>query len=131
MDNSKVIDIVLEYLRNKQNLTDLEKDILSSLNKLNEKPFDRSGTEQKLIENNIKYENMLIPMQLGDEAHLLPFAQLSDDEIWNNLYLQVLGLCLKELQAADIHRWCRWKTSISILPEIFMRLQALTISLQQ
>lgn len=98
MDNSKVIDIVLEYLRNKQNLTDLEKDILSSLNKLNEKPFDRSGTEQKLIENNIKYENMLIPMQLGDEAHLLPFAQLSDDEIWNNLYLQVLGLCLKELQ---------------------------------
>lgn len=25
MDNSKVIDIVLEYLRNKQNLTDLEK----------------------------------------------------------------------------------------------------------
>ena len=92
MDNSKVIDIVLEYLRNKQNLTDLEKDILSSLNKLNEKPFDRSGTEQKLI------ENMLIPMQLGDEAHLLPFAQLSDDEIWNNLYLQVLGLCLKELQ---------------------------------
>lgn len=98
MDNSKVIDIVLEYLRNKQNLTDLEKDILSSLNKLNEKPFDRSGTEQKLIENNIKYENMLIPMQLGDEAHLLPFAQFSDDEIWNNLYLQVLGLCLKELQ---------------------------------
>lgn len=53
MDNSKVIDIVLEYLRNKQNLTDLEKDILSSLNKLNEKPFDRSGTEQKLIENNL------------------------------------------------------------------------------
>ena len=98
MDNSKVIDIVLEYLRNKQNLTDLEKDILSSLDKLNEKPFDRSGTEQKLIENNIKYENMLIPMQLGDEAHLLPFAQLSDDGIWNNLYLQVLGLCLKELQ---------------------------------
>lgn len=98
MDNSKVIDIVLEYLRNKQHLTDLEKDIFSSLNKLNEKPFDRSGTEQKLIENNIKYENMLIPMQPGDEAQLLPFTQLSDDEIWNNLYLQVLEFCLKELQ---------------------------------
>ncbi len=98
MDNSKVIDVVLEYLRNKQNLTDLEKDILSSLDKLNEKPFDRKGIERKLIENNIKYENMFISTQPGDETHLLPFAQLSDIEIWNNLYLQVLGLCLKELQ---------------------------------
>lgn len=36
-------------------LSDLEKDILSAFEKYTERPFDRKGAEQKVIENNSRY----------------------------------------------------------------------------
>ena len=39
-------------------LSDLEKDILSTLDKYVERPFDRKGSEQKVLENNFRYPDI-------------------------------------------------------------------------
>ena len=49
MSSNVVIQIVLEYLNQKYVLSELEKDILSTITKYNEIPFDRNGAENKEI----------------------------------------------------------------------------------
>ena len=41
MSRDVVIQTVLEYLNQKNDLSDLEKDIISTITKCNEQPFDR------------------------------------------------------------------------------------------
>ncbi len=55
MSRDVVVQAVFEHLQQKYDLSDLEKDIMSTLSKYNEQPFDRKGTEQKVVENNRKY----------------------------------------------------------------------------
>lgn len=53
-------DMILEYLKNKKVLTDLEQDIVSSINVLNKVPYNRTDLENKIIENNIKYPEHMV-----------------------------------------------------------------------
>ena len=48
MSSDVVVQTVLEYLKQKYDLSDLEKDIISTITKYNEYPFDRKGAEQKM-----------------------------------------------------------------------------------
>ena len=45
-------NFLIEYLRQKQYLTDLEKDILDTWNELQKNPFDRSAAQKQVIQNN-------------------------------------------------------------------------------
>lgn len=96
MDRGLVIDVVLEYLEQKKDLSSLEKDIVSSMSKYTEQPFDRKGIEQKVIENNMKYSDIFSPLSKMPGMYSKPLDQLSDAEAANSLYIQIVALCQKE-----------------------------------
>jgi patatin-like phospholipase/acyl hydrolase len=90
------INVVLLYLQQKTNFSDLEKDILSTAYKYNEQPFDRKGAELKVTENNAKHTDIFVTISSAPGICTKPFAQCSDEEVKNNLYMQLGELCLKE-----------------------------------
>ena len=55
MNREDLLNTILNYFKQKGMLSDLEKDILSAFEKYTERPFDRKGAEQKVIENNSRY----------------------------------------------------------------------------
>ena len=95
MDRGMVIDVVLKYLEQKKDLSALE-DIVSSMSKYTEQPFGRKGIEQKVIENNMKYSDIFIPLSKMPGMYSKPLDQLSDAEAGNSLYIQIVALCQKE-----------------------------------
>lgn len=96
MSSNVVIQIVLEYLNQKYVLSELEKDILSTITKYNEIPFDRNGAENKVIENNMKYKDIETAIKMVPGISVIPFAEVSDEGIRDNLKMQIEAMCLKE-----------------------------------
>ena len=96
MSNDVIIQTVLEYLKHKNDLSDLEKDIISTVTKFNEKPFDRKGSEQKIIENNLKYPDITMAIKLVPGISVIPFNKVSDEGVQENLKLQIEAMCFKE-----------------------------------
>lgn len=96
MSSNVVIQIVLEYLNQKYVLSELEKDILSTITKYNEIPFDRNGAENKVIENNMKYKDIETAIEMVPGISVIPFTEVSDEGIRDNLKMQIEAMCLKE-----------------------------------
>ena len=66
------IQVVLEFLKQKDELSELEKDILSTIMKYIEIPFDRDGAERKIIENNAKYKDIVIVIKMVPGVREIP-----------------------------------------------------------
>ena len=96
MSSNVVIQTVLEYLNQKYELSELEKDILSTITKYNEIPFDRNGAENKVIENNVKYKDIATAIKMVPGISVIPFTEVSDEGIRDNLKMQIEAMCLKE-----------------------------------
>lgn len=96
MSSNVVIQTVLEYLNQKYELSELEKDILSTITKYNEIPFDRNGAENKVIENNVKYKDIATAIKMIPGISVIPFTEVSDEGIRDNLKMQIEAMCLKE-----------------------------------
>ncbi len=96
MSRDVVIQTVLEYLNQKNDLSDLEKDIMSTLSKYNEQPFDRKGAEQKVIENNLKYPDISTAIKMVPGISVIPFTEVSDEGVRDNLKMQIEAMCFKE-----------------------------------
>ena len=96
MSSDVVVQTVLEYLQQKYDLSDLEKDIMSTLSKYNEQPFDRKGAEQKVIENNRKYPDILTAIEMVPGIRKIPFFEVSDEGVRDNLKMQIEAMCFKE-----------------------------------
>ena len=96
MSSNVVIKIVLEYLNQKYELSELEKDILSTIAKYNEIPFDRNGAENKVIENNMKYKDIETAIKMVPGVEVISFAEVSDEGVRDNLKMQMEAMCLKE-----------------------------------
>lgn len=90
-----VVEIVIEYLKKKGDLTDLESDIISTITKYNEHPFDRKGAEQKVTENNAKYQDIFVAITAMPGIIVIPFSQVSDEDVRHNLKLQIEAMCFK------------------------------------
>lgn len=101
MNGNDWIEIALNYLNRKGILTDLEKDLLSTINKYNEWPFDRNGSIQKIQENNLSYPELFIRISAQPGIANKPFNSATDMEIYNNLYLQVQAMCEKVMSIVD------------------------------
>ena len=96
MSRDVVVQTVLEYLQKKYDLSDLEKDIMSTLSKYNEQPFDRKGAEQKVIENNRKYPDILTAIEMVPGIRKIPFFEVPDEGVRDNLKMQIEAMCFKE-----------------------------------
>lgn len=96
MSRDVVVQAVLEYLQQKYDLSDLEKDIMSTLFKYNEQPFDRKGAEQKVVENNRKYSDISTAIKMVPGINVIPFSEVSDEGVRDNLKMQIEAMCFKE-----------------------------------
>lgn len=96
MSSDVVVQTVLKYLKQKYDLSDLEKDIISTITKYNEYPFDRKGAEQKVVENNLKYPDISTAIKMIPGISVIPFTEVSDEGIRDNLKMQIEAMCLKE-----------------------------------
>ena len=92
------IDIIIKILLEKTNLSELEKDIVESYNTYLKE--DKKDIISKIVENRIKYnmitaETSVAKMQTQGKTQLVSFDNLTNDELKNNLYNQILLMCTK------------------------------------
>lgn len=85
-------DMILEYLKNKKVLTDLEQDIVSSINVLNKVPYNRTDLENKIRENNIKYPDIWFKTMMQPGNVQISFKELSDQQIKESLFMQIQNM---------------------------------------
>ena len=95
--DEQVIDLLLEYLKQKEMLLDWEKDVLSTINIYRMIPFDRDAGKKKDIENNSKYPDICLSIHMVEGRTSKPFDQASDEDIRCNLKWQIEIMCVKAL----------------------------------
>lgn len=96
MDDYHFLELILNYLKQKGILSDLDKDMLSTIDKFTERTFDRKGSEQKIIENNSRYPDIFLSISAMPGIERRPFDNLTDSEVQNNLFLQIQAMWIKE-----------------------------------
>lgn len=97
MTRNDAIKALIEYLKQQQCITDLEKDILDTANEISKNPFDRNSAENKVRTNNLNYPEIFAAINLSPATTVRPFSQVSDDDIRYNLQCQLELLCEKRL----------------------------------
>lgn len=87
---------LIEYLKQKQYLTDLEKGILDTWNELQKNPFDRSAAQKQVVQNNAKHPEIFVAIAALPATETRPFEQATDSDIRYNLEKQLAALAAKE-----------------------------------
>ena len=87
---------LIEYLRQKQYLTDLEKDILDTWNELQKNPFDRSAAQRQVLQNDAKYPEIFFAIAALPTTVSRPIKRMTELDIHYNLENQLAALAAKE-----------------------------------
>ena len=90
------VDMILEYLKLNGTISDLEKDILDTFDKLAKQPFSREDAQKKVGENYTKYSDIIVSAGLTLGGSFIPLQDLSNKELHDNLCVQLIKLCEKE-----------------------------------
>lgn len=99
--NHSEIKVLIECLKEKQFITELEKDILDSWHELQTELFNRQELEKKIMENNAKYPEIFVEISTTPGIITKPFKQVTDEEVRKNLLMQVELLCVKEINETE------------------------------
>ena len=87
-----VLNSVLEELKNKKLITELEKDIVDAIKVYIKKPFNRRDVELKILEIESKYNYLINFANLVQNPVKCPIDSLNDSELRNNLYFRIIKL---------------------------------------
>lgn len=93
--------LLFACLKEKEYLTDLEKDILDTWNEIQKKPFDRASAQRQVIQNNVKYPDIFAAISARPTVNIRPFTQVTESNIQYNLKEQLTALALKEGRPAE------------------------------
>lgn len=93
-----IVDMILEYLKEKEKLSPLENDILKISQLCTERPVNRTEATRKILEVDANYPDVATIIRTAPGTRLVPFDCLSDDNILGNLYTRLVGLCIKEAE---------------------------------
>ena len=88
--------LLIAYLRQKQYITDLERDILNTWNELHKDPFDRKSAQAQIIKNNTKHPDVFTAVSALPTTVIRPFDQVTENDIRYNLGEQLEALAMKE-----------------------------------
>ena len=88
--------LLIEYLRQKERITPLEKDILDTYNEIQKIPFDRNSAQTQILQSNEKYPEILAAITALPTTVLRPFDQVTESDIRYNLGKQLEALVSKE-----------------------------------
>ena len=87
-----VLNSVLEELKNKKLITELEEDIISAIKVYIKKHFNRRDVELKILEIESKYNYLINFANLVQNPVKCPIDSLNDSELRNNLYSRIIKL---------------------------------------
>ena len=90
------VNAVLEFLKLNGTITDLEKDILDTFDKLCKQPFSREEVQKKVADNFRNHWDIKLSAGVALGGNFLPAQYLTDDELRKNLSFQLAELCDKE-----------------------------------
>ena len=88
--------LLIAYLRQKQYITDLEKDILDTWNELQKTPFDYRSAQMQVMKNDAKHPEILAAIKALPTTVVRPFDQVTESDIRYNLGKQLEALAVKE-----------------------------------
>ena len=109
----KVMEGVLEYLKHKGKLTELENDILLATQICQSSPFDSEAAKKKIMEFNAKYRELCSSILVTPGIKSKPLFDMKDEEVWESLWIQVEALCGREL--GEIERgWMKEKNKDNV-----------------
>ena len=86
----------IEYLKQKQYLTDLEKDILDTWNELQKNPIDCSAAQRQVLQNDAKYPKIFLAIAALPTTVSRPIERMTEFDIRYNLENQLAALAAKE-----------------------------------
>ena len=89
-------ELMIEFLKQKQVITSLEKDILDTYHELQKSPFDTNSAEQKIFSNNIKYPQIALKVAALPSTVQKPREQITEVDLRYILSCQLAGLMEKE-----------------------------------
>ena len=58
--------------------------------------IENNTTDNKVIENNMKYKDIETAIKMVPGISVIPFTEVSDEGIRDNLKMQIEAICLKE-----------------------------------
>ena len=85
----------IEYLKQKQYLTDLEKDILDTWNELQKNPIDCSAAQRQVLQNDAKYPEIFFAIKSMPTTVLRPIEQMTESDIRYNFRESACSTCGK------------------------------------
>lgn len=103
----KAMEGVLEYLKHKGKLTELENDILLATQICQSSPFDSEAAKKKIMEFNAKYREVYSSILATPGIKSKPLFDMKDEEVWESLWIQVGALCERELGEIERRRMSR------------------------
>ena len=113
----KAMEGVLEYLKRKGKLTELENDILLATQICQSSPFDSQAAKKKIMEFNAKYREVCSSILVTPGIKSKPLFDMKDEEVWESLWIQVEALCGREL--GEIERgWMKEKNKDIVSPNL-------------
>ena len=95
MVDNVLLNFLLEYLKHKDALSDLEKDILSTIEEYINIPFDRKSAEKRISENNLRYPDIVASITSIPGIEYKSFMDLTDEGVYNSLGYQIVALAAK------------------------------------
>ena len=84
----KTLEGILEYLKRKGKLTELENDILLATQICQSSPFDSEAAKKKIMEFNAKYRELCSSILVTPGIKTKPLFDMKDEEVWENLWIQ-------------------------------------------
>lgn len=97
----KEIYVLLYFLKNKECITELEKDLLDTYNEYIKSPFDRESADKKITGNIFKYPKVFLSDSAISKIIVKPSSHITDDELKYNLSQQIELLSIEELEALN------------------------------
>ncbi len=88
--------LLIAYLRQKQYIADLEKDILDTWNELQKTPFDYRSAQMQVMKNGAKYPTVSTEIAALPTTMPKPIEQFTEADIRYNLTMQLVALAAKE-----------------------------------
>ena len=91
----------IEYLKQKHEITSLEKDILDTWNELTKCPFDMSSAHKKIVSNDLNHPDIFALVTAQPQTVQKPAEQITETDLRYILQSQLAYLIEKERQALN------------------------------
>ena len=94
MDHT-ALEPIVEYLKQKNQLSPLESDFIKTWNMLVSQPFDDEAAKQKMVSNDVKYPEICAVIRAMPTTEVKPMSEVTEADLKYNLYNQLVQMALK------------------------------------